>query len=197
LPIRGGAFQSISLHTAISEEYYATMTAENMLAIGCLSQQIGKEYFNKLLGVTNGVAKMTTATRLAKICHKCSIDMKRRQVCNAAVAEWRAGTEKSPASKPPQSKNCKCHVCLLYLKANPPQPPKPRAKAKKASAVKAAAVKAAVVKAAVAGAQSWVEQQEDGEVKAEQGRQCQWMCWKARHRLRCCEAGAGECRWSR
>jgi hypothetical protein len=54
----------------------------------------------------------------------------RRQGCRAAVAEWRAGTEKSPASKPPQSKNCDCHVCLLYLEANPPQPPKPRAKAK-------------------------------------------------------------------
>jgi hypothetical protein len=56
--------------------------------------------------------------------------MKRRQVCNAAVAEWRAGTEKSPASKPPQKYKCDCHVCLLYLEANPPQPPKPRAKAK-------------------------------------------------------------------
>jgi hypothetical protein len=52
----------ISEHIAPhSEEYYATMTAEDMLAIGCLSQQIGKEYFNKLLGVTNGVAKMATA----------------------------------------------------------------------------------------------------------------------------------------
>jgi hypothetical protein len=56
--------------------------------------------------------------------------MKRRQVCNAAVAEWRAGTEKSPASKPPQKYKCDCHVCLLYLKANPPQPSKHRAKAK-------------------------------------------------------------------
>jgi hypothetical protein len=60
------------------------------------------------------------------------IDMKpnRRRVCRAAVAEWRAGTENNPANKPPQSKNCNCPACLLYLKTNPPQPPKPRAKAK-------------------------------------------------------------------
>jgi hypothetical protein len=50
-----------------SKEYYATMAAEDMLAIGRPSQQPGKEYFNKLLGVTNGVAKMATATRLAKV----------------------------------------------------------------------------------------------------------------------------------
>ena len=47
-----------------------------------------------------------------------------------------------------------------------------KANAVKAAVVKAAVVKAAVVKAAVVGAQSWVEQQEDGEGKAEQGRQC-------------------------
>jgi hypothetical protein len=40
----------------------------------------------------------------------------------------------------------------------------------KANAVKAAAVKAAVVKSAVVGAQSWVEQQEEGGGKAEQDR---------------------------
>jgi hypothetical protein len=81
----------ISEHVApYSEEYYATMAVEDMLAIGCFSQQIGREYFNKLLGVTNGVAKMATATRLPRTCHKCSIDMKpnRRRVCKAAVAEW-------------------------------------------------------------------------------------------------------------
>ena len=114
----------------LSEEYWDTMTVEDMLAIARLNKAVGKEYFVKLLGIEDGNAKMTNAMRLEGISHQHGIDMKRRQVCRAAVAEWRAGTEKSPASKPPQKYKCDCHVCLLYLEANPPQPTKSRAKAK-------------------------------------------------------------------
>jgi hypothetical protein len=116
----------------LSKGYWDTMTVKDMLAIAQLNKAVGMEYFVKLLGVKDGNAEMINATRLKGISHQCNIDMKpnRRQVCNAVVAEWRARTEKSPANTPPQSKNCKCHVCLLYLEANPPQPPKPRAKAK-------------------------------------------------------------------
>ena len=144
----------ISEHIAPhSEEYYATMTVEDMLAIGRLSQQIGKEYFNKLLGVTNGVAKMTTAIRLDSISHQCSRDM----------ASW-DGEEPCYCKHPPTEQE-------LQMPRLPPLSRGQPASATEAEGQsKANAVKAAVVKAAVVGAQSWVEQQEEGEGKAEQGR---------------------------
>jgi hypothetical protein len=140
-----------------------------MLAIGCPSQQIGKEYFNKLLGVTNGIAKMATTTRIAKICHKCRIDM----TPNGPTADRAAGLplrSGEPGRRRALETNHHRSTSAIAMPAISRGEPASTTEAggeSKANAVKSAVVKAAVVKtAAAAGAQSWVEQQEEGEEKA-------------------------------